>query len=275
MRIAVIADIHANYEALKATFEDIEKRNVDRIICIGDIIGKGHHPKECIKLVKEKCDVVLIGNNDRYFTNLDNIDEISGIEKKRKLWNYNLTSDDEKEYLRKLPFSYEFYLSGSLVRLFHATPWADDKAILNTTPFRDKIKMFLPTDKTSSAIADVVVYGHIHQAFMDRFNNKTIINVGSVGNSWEVIRNEKYDSDDMEETRSQYLILEGEYGAREYEKPFSFEFVRVKYDIEKELADSDKNLEKEEYEEELRSGKYRNMKVIFDNFKKNNIDLYE
>ncbi len=275
MRIAIISDVHGNYEALKSTMEDIEKRNVDMIISLGDIIGKGHHPKECVKIIREKCDVSLIGNNDRYFSTLNNINELGEVERNRKLWNYNLTSDDDKEYLRNLDFSHEFYLSGSLVRLFHATPWADDKALLNSSPFREKIKMFLPTEKTSSAIADVVIYGHIHQAYMDRFNNKTIINVGSVGNSWEVIRNEKYDSDDMEETRSQYLILEGEYGAREYEKPFSFEFIRVTYDIEKELEDSYKNIEKEEYEEELRSGRYRNMKLIFDNFKKNNVDLYE
>ena len=135
MRIAIISDIHGNYEALKATFEDIEKRNVDQIICLGDIIGKGHHPKECVKLVREKCEISLMGNNDRYFTNLNNIDNMGEVERKRKIWNYNLTSDEEKEYLRKLEFSHEFYLSGSLVRLFHATPWADDKAMLNTSPF--------------------------------------------------------------------------------------------------------------------------------------------
>ena len=48
MKIAIISDIHGNLEALKATLTDIEKRKVDKIICLGDIIAKGVHPKECI-----------------------------------------------------------------------------------------------------------------------------------------------------------------------------------------------------------------------------------
>ena len=54
MKIAIISDIHANLEALKSTLEDIKKRKVDKIICLGDIIAKGVHPKECIELIKEE-----------------------------------------------------------------------------------------------------------------------------------------------------------------------------------------------------------------------------
>ena len=46
-----------NLEALKATLKDIEKRKVDKIICLGDIIAKGVHPKECIELIREKCEM--------------------------------------------------------------------------------------------------------------------------------------------------------------------------------------------------------------------------
>ncbi|MCI8410947.1 MAG: metallophosphoesterase [Clostridia bacterium] len=59
MKIAIISDIHGNLEALKATINDIEKRNVDKIICLGDTIAKGIHPKECIEIVKNKCEIVL------------------------------------------------------------------------------------------------------------------------------------------------------------------------------------------------------------------------
>ena len=51
MKIAFISDIHGNLEALKATLEDIEKRKVDKIICLGDIIAKGIHSKECLDLI--------------------------------------------------------------------------------------------------------------------------------------------------------------------------------------------------------------------------------
>ena len=59
MKIAIISDIHGNLEALTATLEDIEKRNVNEIICLGDIIAKGIHPKECLDLIRKKCKIVI------------------------------------------------------------------------------------------------------------------------------------------------------------------------------------------------------------------------
>ena len=67
MRIAIISDIHGNLEALKATLKDIEKRKVDKNICLGEIIAKGVHPKECLSLIRKNCEIVLQGNCDVHF----------------------------------------------------------------------------------------------------------------------------------------------------------------------------------------------------------------
>ena len=75
MRIAIISDIHGNLEAMNETLKDIRKRNVDKIICLGDIIAKGVHSKECIRLVKENCDIVLQGNCDRHFSEEHSLEE--------------------------------------------------------------------------------------------------------------------------------------------------------------------------------------------------------
>lgn len=123
MRIAIISDIHGNLEALTATLKDIRKRNIDKIICLGDIIAKGNHSVECLKLIKNNCDIIIRGNCDRHFseTNHD-IDKISEIEEKRLKWNQSLLNKEQMRWLNNLPFCYEFMLNGSLVRLFHATP---------------------------------------------------------------------------------------------------------------------------------------------------------
>lgn len=86
MKIAIISDIHGNLEALKATIKDIEKKQVDQIICLGDTITKGIHPHECIKLIKEKCDIVIQGNTDEYFSKKhENISELPEQEQKNKM----------------------------------------------------------------------------------------------------------------------------------------------------------------------------------------------
>ncbi len=64
MRTAVISDIHANLEALQAVLDHIDTQNVDRIICLGDILGYGPSPVECVDLVAERCEWSLMGNHD-------------------------------------------------------------------------------------------------------------------------------------------------------------------------------------------------------------------
>lgn len=64
MTTAVISDIHANLDALEIVLTDIAERDVERIICLGDIIGYGPNPCECLDLVMEKCQWSLMGNHD-------------------------------------------------------------------------------------------------------------------------------------------------------------------------------------------------------------------
>lgn len=60
---AIISDIHGNQEALEAVLDDIARQRVTEIYCLGDVIGYGPNPRECIDLVR-KCKVVLLGNHD-------------------------------------------------------------------------------------------------------------------------------------------------------------------------------------------------------------------
>jgi predicted phosphodiesterase len=62
---AIISDIHSNFEALSAVLADIEKQGVSEVYCLGDIIGYGPNPRECIDLVMSSCKIVLLGNHDQ------------------------------------------------------------------------------------------------------------------------------------------------------------------------------------------------------------------
>ena len=62
---AIISDIHGNLEALQAVLADIDEQSVDEIYCLGDIIGYGPNPRECIDLVMERCAASILGNHDQ------------------------------------------------------------------------------------------------------------------------------------------------------------------------------------------------------------------
>ncbi|QDU64025.1 phosphodiesterase [Planctomycetes bacterium Pan216] len=61
---ALISDIHSNYEALTAVLEDIEQHDVDQVYCLGDVVGYGPNPCECIDVAMQ-CDVCILGNHDQ------------------------------------------------------------------------------------------------------------------------------------------------------------------------------------------------------------------
>lgn len=62
--IAVISDVHANLAALEAVLEDIAKSGITNIYCLGDTIGYGPKPAECLRLVRQRCKVLLMGNHE-------------------------------------------------------------------------------------------------------------------------------------------------------------------------------------------------------------------
>ena len=64
MKRALISDIHSNLEGLEAVLEDIRQQKIVEIYCLGDIIGYGPNPRECIDLISD-CDACLLGNHDQ------------------------------------------------------------------------------------------------------------------------------------------------------------------------------------------------------------------
>lgn len=238
-RIAVISDIHGNMPALDAVLEDIKNRNIKRIFCLGDLAGKGPSSAEVVDKIKEHCEVVIKGNWDYYMTEEDN--EILK-------WHQDKLGVDRLKYIKELPVYKEFYISGKLLRLCHASPNDLFHRVYLSTEKIERLKLFKETP-TLSVEADIVGYGDIHGAHIDNFDGKTIFNVGSVGNPLDI-------------TQASYGIIEGKMNEKEISS-FSISLVRVSYDID--LAINQAVLtdmpEKEEYINELRTGIYRGRKV--------------
>jgi diadenosine tetraphosphatase ApaH/serine/threonine PP2A family protein phosphatase len=63
-RFAIISDLHSNIEALGAVFARLDREGVDRILCLGDVVGYGPDPEHCIDLVMQRCQLTLCGNHD-------------------------------------------------------------------------------------------------------------------------------------------------------------------------------------------------------------------
>lgn len=258
MKYAIISDVHGNLTALNAVLDDIKTKKIDRIVCLGDTISKGSHSHECLQIIKDQADAVLVGNNDvKYVKGLDElVSENENFNFDSFYFNQKQLTQDDIKFLKSLPMCCEFELSGCLVRCFHAAPYDYDKTIIGYDILKDKMKQFEPSSYTSDSQADIVVFGHTHEPYMECLFGRRMINAGSVGNPISFISDDKYNSDAKQlSTMAQYVILTGENGMKK--GSIGVEFVMIPYDINKELEDFSFSLEKDVYSKELKEGKYR------------------
>ncbi|MBB2482366.1 metallophosphoesterase family protein [Bacillus sp. APMAM] len=211
-KIAIISDIHGNLTALEAVLKDIEKRGVDQIFCLGDLVGKGPRGSECIELVRKHCHKVIRGNWD-VFIQEETDNEILK-------WFQNHLTEEDFNYLASLPFYIEFELNGKLIRCFHASPRSVFERIAPEYHPKEKcLSLFENSEETESLHSkrtpDIVFYGDIHMTLLRSYETGILCNVGSVG---------------LDLIDATYVIVDGSYGTN------SINFVRVPYDREAELS---------------------------------------
>ena len=241
-KIAIISDVHGNITALNAVLDDINQRGIKRIFCLGDYIIKCVHPDLVIDKLKEVCEVMLIGNSDYAICRPE--------AKEKNFWSREKIGEERANFLYNLPVYHEFYMSGHLIRLFHASPYGLDNiynpmfsnkdTIYSANEIKNPEDLFKNTEfigKTSDdPEPDIVGYGHIHTPCLVRFKNKTLFNTGSVGIPVEMLNSDLNDKSNKFSTLASYIIVEGNYNSKDLSS-ISFNLVRVPYDIEKEIKD--------------------------------------
>ena len=126
MKIAVISDIHSNIYALDKVLEDIKSKNIDNIVCTGDLVGYGTRPNEVINRLREEKILTIMGNYDEAIGNFKFIcgcdyPDPNDAQKSALSMQFTSqeTSDINKEYLRNLPNELTFNFENKTIRFVH------------------------------------------------------------------------------------------------------------------------------------------------------------
>jgi predicted phosphodiesterase len=102
MRVLVISDIHANLAALKAVLKDAGK--VNAVWCLGDVVGYGPDPNECVELVREQNNLVcLLGNHDAASIGEMSVASFNFEARQAVEWTQSVLKEDNREYLLERP----------------------------------------------------------------------------------------------------------------------------------------------------------------------------
>lgn len=180
MQFAVITDIHANIYALKATLEDIKKKGIDKVYCLGDLVGYAPFPNEVIDLIKEEKIVTIQGNYDEsvgeelFACGCDYKDEKTmAMGTKSLYWSQENTTAENKTWLKNLPKQLELEIEGKKIVLVHGSTRRNNEYLYENS---EELKEIAKT-----ADFNVLICGHTHKPFHEVVEGVHFINAGSVG----------------------------------------------------------------------------------------------
>lgn len=179
MRLAIISDIHSNLEALQSALAAIDKESVDEIVCLGDIVGYGANPNECLHLVRERCSTILLGNHDAAAIDLSVANQFTIHARFSAVWTFSALSEQHKTFLQSLP---RMRPRGEIL-FSHASPFEPEEWHYVISDFDRREAFHAFTERIC-----FIGHSHIPVIFSERgktavLNTKGrfIVNVGSVG----------------------------------------------------------------------------------------------
>jgi putative phosphoesterase len=182
MRIAFISDIHGNFTALRAVLADINSQSIDQIVCLGDTVTLGPQPVEVLTTLKELNCVYIKGNHDAATLNPENAVkyDIASHLIPDLNWCRNKLSPDDLEFIASFKPMHEIKLShGNQILAFHGSPLSFTDIIQATTSGKD-LDVYIKGQE-----ANIFIGGHSHIQMVRRYDNKLILNSGSVGNAFK------------------------------------------------------------------------------------------
>lgn len=248
---AIISDIHSNLDALNAVLADIDERGIKEIVCLGDIVGYGANPKECLDLVRTRCRVTLMGNHDHAL--LYEPTNFNLPAERACYWTRQVLETEPDPQLRNARWEFLGNLPVRVkegdVLFFHASPRRPmNEYIFPEDVFTNPQKVMANFERLDARVCFV---GHTHQPgvfvddpyfdppnelpdspFYEVEDERVIVNVGSVGQprdrdpraSYVVVHR----SDDTLGAGTESLVAAALSCSID-----QIEFVRVEYDVER------------------------------------------
>lgn len=206
MRYAIISDIHANLHALEAVLEDIKKHTVQTYICLGDIVGYGAFPDECVQRIRDLGCVTVAGNHDYAALGKISIEHFNSLAKTTTLWTQENMTNESIEYLNSVGLVEEL----EDISIVHGSYYSPELFDYVQTSY----DAYLSLSKMNSKVC-FIGHSHIPVTFLQNpfvtysldaeidvpADGKTLVNVGSVGQPRDQNPRSSYAIYDNEEER--------------------------------------------------------------------------
>ena len=188
MRVAVVGDIHGNLAALEAAVADMKRHKPDRIAITGDLLLSGPRPAEVVDRVRGlEADGALViqGNTDIAVADFDyaaafpGLDEVPAGHIAAAEWAHDQLSDEQLDWLRRLPFERRMTVDSELFLICHGSPGSV------TAGFPVDLDPTVTVERATRTDARTIACGHTHVADVRELGRRLIVNPGSCGYAFD------------------------------------------------------------------------------------------
>ena len=179
MRIAILSDIHSNLPALEAALSVVDASKVDAIYCLGDIVGYGASPNECLEIIRARATVVIRGNHDHAIVDPKLARFFSKSGRTASEWTRKKLAQENMDFIASLPFRHQT----DICTLVHASP-------MEPEAWEYVLSLDVAEEQFTAFTTPVCFIGHTHipivcgedlRTFSFRKGVRMLVNVGSVG----------------------------------------------------------------------------------------------
>jgi len=180
MNIGIIGDVHGNYNALKSVIDDMKENSIDSVIVLGDIIFSGDEPQKCFDAIRKLEPIVWIkGNTDDWFNEIDEKfrpkNELEDRVYKEFIKVNKKVSMDVGETIKILKEKEEIRIEGKKILCVHGSDRKINEPVGIMMPQKDLYELINRLEY------DILLCAHTHSPYIVAFEEKLIMNVGSVG----------------------------------------------------------------------------------------------
>ena len=160
MKLAIVSDIHSNLEALRATLASISAESVDKVLCLGDIVGYHADPGECIALLRQFDPICVAGNHDRAVAGRITTEGFSAAAALGVAWTRERLSADAVNFLAGLPR--QACIQGRVVAV-HGALLPEGGCEMTRIDTSERRRLCFETLATHPSGARICAFGHTHQ----------------------------------------------------------------------------------------------------------------
>jgi predicted phosphodiesterase len=216
MPLALVSDIHGNDVALAVVVAELERLDIDRVVCLGDAVQGGPQPAEVLDRLAALGWPVVLGNSDDFLLRIpaESSEPVTARQLEVRAWSLSRLAPDHLEQIASWPTTLDLELEAGLeLRAFHGSPRSYDDIVLPETPDAEAERLL------GGSGVDVLAGGHTHLQWARWIDGALYVNPGSVGAPYD----RHQPSDDIRLTpTAEYAVLTGG----------GVEFRRIPFDLD-------------------------------------------